>query len=337
VHVSIVNWRAGGDDTRPVLDGVEVESIGPDLRARIDGAWTPQTLAANSGRCFEGPSPKAKGLLVSEDVASSLLADTSVDYGEVVRPYLTAADIADDPAQGASRWCLDFGLRPLEEAMRYPRALAICRELVRPEREKNRRKAYREKWWQFAEPRRARRDAIGPLRRYVVGGRHGKRLNVAWSPTRTVASDATNSFAFDDDFSMGVLQSRAHVAWAWFQSSTLKGDLRYTPSSVFMTFAWPDRATEAQRDTVADVCRRLLAHRAELCERDQIGLTKLYNAMDDGAYTELAALHRELDVAVADCYGWPSSVAQDDDEIVRRLTELNREISEGEREYRPFD
>lgn len=143
-------------------------------------------------------------------------------------------------------------------------------------------------------------------------------------------------FAFDDDFSMGVLQSRAHVAWAWHQSSTLKGDLRYTPSSVFMTFPWPDRATVAQRERVADVCRRLLAHRSELCERDQVGLTKLYNAMDDGAYTELAALHRELDVAVADCYGWPAGTAQDDADLVARLSELNRQISEGERDYRPF-
>ena len=31
--------------------------------------------------------------------------------------------------------------------------------------------------------------------------------------------------------------------------------------------------------------------------------TKLYNAMDEGAYVDLKALHRELDEAVADCYG----------------------------------
>ena len=135
---------------------------------------------------------------------------------------------------------------------------------------------------------------------------------------------------------MGVLQSRVHVAWAWARSSTLKGDLRYTPSSVFATFPWPDGATESQREAVAEECRRLLTRRAELCLAENVGLTKLYNAMDDGAYTDLKALHRALDEAVADCYGWPKSVAQDDAELVTRLTELNRQISQGERPYDPF-
>lgn len=60
------------------------------------------------------------------------------------------------------------------------------------------------------------------------------------------------------------------------------------------------------------------------------------NAMDEGAYIGLKALHRELDEAVAGCYGWPRSVAKDDAELVARLTDLNRQISAGEREYRPF-
>jgi hypothetical protein len=84
------------------------------------------------------------------------------------------------------------------------------------------------------------------------------------------------------------------------------------------------------------VCRRLLARRSEICLAENIGLTKLYNAMDDGAYTDLKQLHRELDEAVAACYGWPKSIAQDDAEIVKRLTELNREIVEGRRGYHPF-
>ncbi|MDQ1614427.1 MAG: hypothetical protein QOJ60_366 [Actinomycetota bacterium] len=35
-------------------------------------------------------------------------------------------------------------------------------------------------------------------------------------------------------------------------------------------------------------------------------------------------------------YGWPASVAQDDAELVQRLTELNRQIATGERSYDPF-
>lgn len=58
--------------------------------------------------------------------------------------------------------------------------------------------------------------------------------------------------------------------------------------------------------------------------------------MDDGAFTDLAALHKSLDVAVAAAYGWPAGVAQDAAELVRRLTVLNREIIEDARTYNPF-
>lgn len=338
VHVSIVNWidePESGVDLAFTLDGVPVDTISASLKAERP-TWNPQPLIANAGKCFEGPSPKAKGLLISADEASELLHDPDLDYSEVVRPYLTASDLTDDPAQRASRWAIDFGLRPLEEASRYPRALRIVRERVKPEREHNRRKSYREKWWIFAEPRTAMRAALEGLPRFAALPGHAKRISVAWVDARVLASNATDVVALDDDFSIGVLLSRSHGAWAWNQSSTLKGDLRYTPTSVFMTFPWPNTATGDEREAVADASRRLLDRRSEICLAEDIGLTKLYNAVDDGAWADLKDLHRQLDVAVADCYGWPASVAQDDREIVRRLTELNREITEGRREYAPF-
>jgi len=58
--------------------------------------------------------------------------------------------------------------------------------------------------------------------------------------------------------------------------------------------------------------------------------------MDDGAFTELKALHLALDRAVVATYGWLESVAQDGPELVRLLTERNREITEGARSYAPF-
>ena len=337
VHVSIVNWidEPEGDPGTLTLNGVPVEAISTSLRdERRD--WIPVGLPANANRCFEGPSPKAKGLIISAEEAMDLRSDPTVDYGPVVRPYLTASDLTDDPGLAPSRWVIDFGLRPLEQAMAFPRALQIVRERVRPEREGNRRASYREKWWLFAEPRTAMRRALDGLDRFAALPGHAKRISLGWVPAEVLASNATDVVAIDDDYSMGILLSRTHGAWAWAQSSTLKGDLRYTPSSVFMTFAWPYPVSREQAEYVADACQRLLARRSEVCLAEHIGLTRLYNAVAEGAWADLKALHRELDVAVAACYGWPASVAQDDREIVRRLTELNREISEGRREYAPF-
>jgi len=58
--------------------------------------------------------------------------------------------------------------------------------------------------------------------------------------------------------------------------------------------------------------------------------------MADGAFADLRAFHLALDRAVVAAYGWPESIAQDGSELVRRLTERNREISEGTRPYAPF-
>jgi len=338
VHVAIANWINSPTPSpdRFVLDGVEVPGIGADLRSASGGEWRPQPLKQNSGRCFEGPSPKAKGLLISSSEAAALLARTDADYSHVVRPYLTAADITDDPAQVPSRWAIDFRLMTLEQAMKYPAACAVARDLVKPERETNRDRIVRDRWWLFGRPRPAMREAVQALQRFAVLPGHAKRLQVVWVSREVLASNATNVFAVDDDFSMAVLQSRAHVSWAWQQSSTLETRLRYTPTSVFMTFPWPDRATESQREYAADVCRELLAHRSDLCLEHNVGLTKLYNAMNDGAYADLKALHKKLDVAIVDCYGWPKTDAQDDKDLVRRLTELNRQITKGERAYDPF-
>jgi len=133
VHVSIVNWvdEPTSMPEQHVLDGLPVSGITTSLTAGADG-WTPQVLSANKGRCFEGPSPKAKGFLLSEDLANDLLDDKQVDYRPVVRPYLTAKDITDHPHQAPSRWTIDFGLRPLEEASRFPRAIEIAKRLVKP-------------------------------------------------------------------------------------------------------------------------------------------------------------------------------------------------------------
>ena len=82
---------------------------------------------------------------------------------------------------------------------------------------------------------------------------------------------------------------------------------------------------------------RAIERRQSICAERQIGLTKLYNEVDDGAYHDLRKLHHELDEAVAIAYGWPKSAAHDPQESNRLLLELNRAIDAGEVEYHPFD
>lgn len=334
VHVSLTNWVSNPLEPPHefTLDGRQVSAITTQLREGEQADV--ETLTVNRGHSFVGCQPTGSGFILEEDEARELLGESD-SMSEVVRRYLTGDDLAKDPQQEPTRWIIDFGTMPLERANAFGGAMRIVRERVKPGREGAARHFGR-LWWQFAWPRPDMRAAVSALDRFVVSTLTGKRLLLRWCETSWTPSNLTGVFAFDDDYSMGILLSRAHSAWAWAQASTLETRLRYTPSSVFETFAWPDPVTDEQRERVAEASRRLLARRTQICTAEQIGLTKLYNAVDEGAWTDLAALHRDLDEAVAECYGWPRSVAQDDRELVRRLTSLNRDIIEGSRPYDPF-
>lgn len=151
-------------------------------------------------------------------------------------------------------------------------------------------------------------------RNVAVAG-HAKRLDAVWCDPWTLASNATNVFAFDDDYSMGILLSKAHgrgtsrQRWCYVCATP-------PPTSVFKTFPWPDPVSATQREAVAELSRAVVEHRQEICKLENFGLTKLYNLLDEGAYTDLKKLHKLLDEAVAACYGWPKSSAQNSAEIV---------------------
>jgi len=179
------------------------------------------------------------------------------------------------------------------------------------------------------------RRALSPLPRYIAGVAQGKRILFAWQDPWTCPSNLINVFAFADDYAIGVLSSAIHGDWARAQSSTLEDRIRYTPTSAFETFPWPDPAPD-RREQIASVARSMIERRQAVCVERGIGLTALYNEVDDGAYADLRKLHRQLDRAVTGAYGWPASAAADSDDVNRRLLDLNRRIAAREVVYSPF-
>ena len=79
----------------------------------------------------------------------------------------------------------------------------------------------------------------------------------------------------------------------------------------------------------------LIEQRQAICVENEIGLTDLYNQVDEGAWSEIADLHRQLDEAVARAYGWEPAVAHDPLEIKARLAKLHAKIVDGA-PYAPF-
>ncbi len=336
VFVSIVNWIK---DPAPMpvefhLDGRPVDGITSSLREGSESeAATP--LVQNKGRCFQGPIPVGEGFLLSDEEADALLRDPSASYGDVVRAYVVADDVANRPDQSPGRKIIDFGTASLEEAMAYPAALEIVRQRVKPFRDGVSMESRRKRWWQFGSNAVSMRRTLEDLPRYIVGTRLGKRVQFAWMDSSVCPSDLTNVFAFDDDYSMGVLCSATHRAWAGYQSSTFKQDPRYTPTTVFSTFPWPD-PTSAQREVIGAASRFVVGLRSEYCAAHGIGLTELYNLLEEGAFSDLVSGHKDLDHAVAEAYGWPPKIGQDGTETNSRILELNSKIASGDFPYAPF-
>ena len=86
----------------------------------------------------------------------------------------------------------------------------------------------------------------------------------------------------------------------------MRNDPRYTPSDVFDTFPRPQ-----PNDHLEQIGRTLDQERREIMLRRDLGLTKLYNLVNDPDILgdkdidRIRDIHVELDRAVLDAYGWP--------------------------------
>jgi len=331
VHVSIVDWIKAPSTTPNnfILDAQEVVGITSELRAGTARS-NPVALAANIGKQFFGVVPGGKGFILSENEARELLARKDADYATVIRPYLIGDDITKNPKLAPSRWIIAFGEMPLEAAERWPAALQIVRERVKPMRDRHKKSRERTQWWKHSRSVPDLFGAVGPLPRFVACPAQSKRVTMIWCLPHWCPGNTTSVFAFADDYAFGVLSSRIHTRWATARSTHLKSDPRYTVHS-FATFPWPVTPPESTHAEIEQLARAIDGERRTICSEREIGLTTLYNAVEEGAHATLRDLHLQLDKAVSTAYGWPLSVASDPGEQESRLCELNREIATGER------
>ncbi|MEK7787910.1 MAG: type IIL restriction-modification enzyme MmeI, partial [Chloroflexota bacterium] len=195
-------------------------------------------------------------------------------------------------------------------------------------RSKNRRAAYAEKWWQYAEARPGLRAALKGKSRFIATPRVSKHRVFVWLKAEVLANDGTIVFARDDDYTFGVLHSKVHELWALRQGTSLEDRPRYTPTTTFETFPFP-RPKPKQKEAIAEAARELNEKREQWLNpyKDQPSairedlkkrtLTNLYNERP----TWLHLAHEKLDQAVLDAYGWPGDLS--DDDILARLLEEN--------------
>jgi len=323
VHVSIVNWSKQKPEVY-YLDQQSVSNINSSLNSTTD-VINAVRLKANLNKCFQGAIPVGKGFYISERQAQGWI-NSDPKNQEVLKPSSAAGDLTDIPLGLPSRWVIDFQDMSLEEVTDYKLPIEHIKKTVKPEREKNRELVMREKWWRFKRTNAAMRKSLAPLSSYLIIPRHSKW--VIFLPAKPVwlPADSTVAVASEDSYILGILTSNVHRTWVKAQSSTLKGDTRYTHNTCFETFPFPQTPAPKLITTIRATAQELHDYRSTQMEKKQWGITKLYNEYFHEPTSQLYKLHAKLDAIVLQAYGF-----KPDDDLLEKLLTLNLELAEKEK------
>lgn len=359
VRVSMICFSKAPTDT-PTLDGRIVSTINSDLTSKDTDVTEAVRLGVNAGVCVHG-SKKIGSFDIDGDTARGMLRaplnPNGLPNSTVLTPTWNGADVVGRPGD---RWLVDFGMTMNEdEASLFEQPFRHVVTHVKPERLANRNPVLVRKWWLHGGPRPAMRNVLPSLTRCIATPAVAKHRIFVFVPKGVLPDAQLMVVLRDDDTTFGILHSRFHELWA-LRTSTRMGvgnDPRYTPTTTFDTFPFPEgltpdiAASAYEQDPRArsiagaaarlDELRRRWLHPPDVVcvEPEVVGgypdrllpkdaaaeavlrnrtLTKLYNERP----VWLANAHVALDAAVSAAYGWPSDLS--DDEVLSRLFALNR-------------
>ncbi|MFJ2416781.1 Eco57I restriction-modification methylase domain-containing protein [Streptomyces brevispora] len=285
------------------LDGVPVSGITASLSPVTRFSGPLGRLVANKHLVFQGSNILGTGFTMPPEEANRWVLEDPKN-AKILRPYLNGQDLNGRSDLSASRSVISFWDWSLGAARGYPELLELVRERVKPQRDGDPIKSYRENWWRFAAHRPNLYKSIESLDRCIAITLVSKVVMPVVVPTGQVFSHMLGIFASDDFALLAVLSGASHYWWAIDRGSTMKGDLRYTPTDVFETLVRP-RLTDRLR--VAGT--RLDTYRRDLMLARNMGLTSTYNLVhnpdcQDEDIVELRRIHEEIDRATVEAYGW---------------------------------
>lgn len=319
VVVSTVHLSKGTPKITRLLDGQKTDVITAYLFNR-GGHDDPLRLVSNSHQSFNGSKIYGQGFLFDDadpkGIATSIsemkeIIDNHPNYAEAIYPYIGGKELNTSPLHLHHRFAINFGERGISECRaKWPELVRIVEAKVLPYRITKDAKKYPrmvKEWWKYWNARPELNERIKALDRVLANSQVCSRVQFAFLPSNMVYSHALNVYPFAAYAPFCTLQSRVHEKWALFFGSSMKDDLRYTPTDCFETFPFPKGW--ATRSDLERVGQEYYEFRAALMVRNGEGLTKTYNRFHDPyeympEIVDLRRLHDSMDRAVLDAYGW---------------------------------
>jgi hypothetical protein len=303
-----------------IADGLPVKQICTLLEPGED--VDPIRLTENTGIVFQGCNTLGLGFTLEPEEAKAW-AEADPRNSDVLFPYLNGDDLNSHADVSASRWVIDFNERSEAEAREYQVPYQRVVERVKPERARNKNKQRREIWWRFTRNAPALRKAIRGLNEVLLLTRVSKTVMPMRVPTGQVFNERLVVFADNSYEFQAVMSSSLHWMWGVKYSTTMRLDPSYAPSRAFETLPRP---TPTERLT--EVGRTLDVERREIMLRQKLGLTDLYNLVNDpdtadatdADVARMREIHTELDHAVMDAYGWGDVELDHGFHIYRQMT-----------------
>lgn len=350
--------ESGLETDRPVLEERAVSGrINADLSVGSDTVSV-VPLTANAGLGYRGVQLIGSGFIVTPSEAQALGLGRREGLEAHIRPYRNGRDLLQ---RSRGVMVIDlFGLSEKEVRQRFPEVYQHVHDTVYAKRwnpdanggkgewegrEVNRRESYRRFWWIHGEPRKDLRPALAGFSRYIATVETAKHRIFQFLDASILPDNMLIAIGSDDAFHLGVLSSSMSVEWSLGIGGTLEDRPRYNKSQIFDPFPFPD-ATPDQRAVIAELAEELDATRkTALDEVPGLTMTGLYNLRDlhrsgeplsprqqDDVRTARAGivdrLHRQIDAAVAEAYGWGddwNNGARSPADIVTRLVALNHQ------------
>lgn len=369
VVVSVVHILKGPSTKPAELNGARAGRISAYL-VQGEHDSSPAPLAGNpyfslgskiygQGFLFDDTDPDASPLSEMERILRE-----RPDLSSRIKPYIGGEEVNVSPSHQPSRFVIYLSDIDAELDLEAVGPLAdIVRERVLPERQKlgdnPNNVPLKRRWWAYQAHRPKLYQEISKSQLVLCNSQVSPHLAFAVAPTDATFAHTLNVIPRANLATFSTLQSRTHELWARFFSSSMKDDLRYTPSDCFRTFPFPtDFESNPALQTVGEAYYTFRAHL--MIDRNQ-GLTKTYNRFHSRGenaadITRLRALHAEMDTAVLRAYGWddladrtaPEFIEQDadegktpktrldwpaefKDEVLARLLALNAECAAAER------
>jgi hypothetical protein len=346
-----VTKEEGLNTDEPIVELRETQGrINSDLTIGAD-VTKAKALRANDFICSPGVKLHGDGFIVMPAEAKLLGLGRRLGLEAFIRHYRNGRDLTATP-RGAMVIDL-FGLDADEVRMRFPE---VYQHVIAEVKEKtvvnkkgeieyvgrdwNNRQSYKELWWVFGEPRSDLRPALEKMPFYLATPVTQKHRFFLKIDSEIIPDDALMCFAVDDMGLLGILSSRIYIAWFKANGSTLENRPRFIKSRCFDPFPFPD-ASDPLKAKIRASAEELDALRKQVqAEHPGLTLTQIYNVLEklragqaltdedetiktNGLVLILKEFHDRLDSLVAEAYGWPADLS--DEEILARLVALNAE------------